>query len=507
MRRIALITLCIALWSVPLLIGEVTLPKIFGSHMVLQREQPMHFWGDGTPGETVTVEFNRSSGTAAVDTLGRWSVYLPAQAAGGPYTLTVRGTNTIALDDILVGDLWFASGQSNMEMPLSGFPGSAVLKDGAKEIREANHPDIRLLVVGRKGSAYPLEDAAAVTPWARCSPDSAKDFSAVAYFFGRSIEEHEKVPVGLIDSTWGGTPAESWTSLGALSADAGLMPVFAARAAMIEREPNAMRADAAALRAKARGLPAPKKDWHPDLVSYEPAALYNAMIAPFTKLPIRGVIWYQGETNSALNRAPLYGKLFPALIQDWRRQWQEGDFPFLFVQLAGFTSTEKEDWPTIREAQRMTLSLRNTGMAVAVDVGAADNVHPPDKQTVGERLALWARSLSYGENVPHSGPLFRQAVPLHNSMQVEFDHADGLNAHGGALRGFEVAGADRIFSEANAMIVSKNTKGETLSVSSPAVASPLYVRYAWRNFPEANLYNKVGLPASPFTSLPTASPR
>jgi sialate O-acetylesterase len=477
------------------LMAEVSLPKILASHMVIQRDKPVHIWGDASPGEKVSVEFHGTSGDTVADDLGRWSIYLAPQLAGGPYTLTVRGTNTLALDDILVGDLWLASGQSNMEMPLAGFPGSAVVKDADKEISDANHPEIRLIRVEKQGSDYPLEDVVAATPWEVCTPESAKSFSAVAYFFGRSVQQHEKVPIGLIDTTWGGTPAATWLSLDALGADASLMPVFAAHAEMADKEGDQRRLDAADKVAASKGLPVPKRGWHPQLISYEPAALYNAMIAPFTKMPIRGVIWYQGETDSGHLRAELYRRLFPALITDWRNQWQEGNFPFLFVQLAGFGSTTEENWPIVREAQRKTLSLSNTGMAVAVDIGVADNVHPPDKQTVGERLSLLARSVSYGENVVSSGPLFRQAVPQAGAMHIWFDHAKGLEARGGTPLGFEIAGADGNFVPATAKI-----DGETIWVNSPSVGEPRYVRYAWKNFPQANLYNQADLPASPFTS-------
>jgi sialate O-acetylesterase len=496
MKRAFTTLLSAVLLSTSLLKAEVSLPSILTSHMVLQREQPLHLWGDGLPGEAVTITFHGATGTATTDELGRWSVFLPAEHAGGPYTLTVRGTNTIELDDILVGDLWFASGQSNMEMPLKGFDARTIVKDGDRAIREADHPNIRLLTVAKSGSPYPLEDVSTHAAWVKCTPETAKDFSAVAYFFGRSIEQHEKVPIGLIDSTWGGTPAEAWTSLDALSSDAGLMPIFAARAAMTDRQAEAIRENVADARAKSKGLPAPQRGWQPVLLSYEPAALYNAMVAPFLPLPIRGVIWYQGETNSAMNRAPFYDKLFPAMITDWRKQWREETMPFLFVQLAAFTSTPKEDWPTVREAQRRTLALRNTGMAVTIDVGQSENVHPPDKETVGERLALLARSISYGEAVASSGPMLREVVPMKGILQVHFDHAEGLVARGGAVQGLEVAGADRAFVPASGTI-----NGETLEVSSPAIAVPVYVRYAWKNFPEANLYNKAGLPASPFTSV------
>ncbi len=221
--------------------------------MVLQRDMPIHIWGDAAPGEQITVDLHGTTNTATTDNLGRWSLYLPAQSAGGPFTLTIHGTNTVQLEDILIGDLWLASGQSNMEMPLSGFPGSAVLKDADKEIAAANYPQIRLLLVEKDTSDYPLEDVKAATGWSLCTPETAKNFSAVAYFFARALQQKENVPIGLIDSTWGGTPAEAWTSLDALGADAALMPVFSARAEKMDREPSEQRADLADKQAQSRG--------------------------------------------------------------------------------------------------------------------------------------------------------------------------------------------------------------------------------------------------------------
>ena len=474
--------------------SEVTLPKVFSSHMVLQREMPIHIWGSAAPGEQVTVDLHGSTNTATTDDLGRWSLFLPAQPAGGPFTLTVHATNTLQLEDILIGDLWMASGQSNMEMPLAGFPGNAVLKDADKEIAAANYPQIRLLLVEKDTSDYPLEDVKAATGWSQCTPETAKNFSAVAYFFARDLQQKEHVPIGLIDSTWGGTPAEAWTSLDALGADSALMPVFAAYAEKTERETTEQRADIVDEQLKAEGKPAiPNRDWHPNPVSWRPAALYNAMIAPFTPLPIRGVIWYQGETNSALNRAPLYSRLFPAMIQDWRTQWRQGNFPFLFVQISAFDSP-KENWGLLRDAQRRTLHLINTGMAVTIDIGSEHNVHPSDKQTVGERLSLLARNVVFGEDIVASGPLFRLAYPDHGVMHVWFDNASGLKAQG-SVQGFEVAAADGNFVPATAKI-----EGDTIIASSPTVPNPRYVRYAWQGFPQANLYNAAGLPASTFTS-------
>jgi sialate O-acetylesterase len=477
--------------------AEVTLPKVFSSHMVLQRDMPIHIWGSGAPGEQVTVDLHGVTNTAITDNLGRWSLRLPAQSAGGPYTLTIHGTNTVQLDDILIGDLWIASGQSNMEMPLAGFPGSAVVKDADKEIAAANYPQIRLLLVEKDISDYPLEDVKTVTGWSLCTPETAKNFSAVAYFFARALQQKEHVPIGLVDTTWGGTPAEAWTSLDALGADAALMPVFSARAEKMDRETTEQRADIADKQAKAEGKPGIHgREWHPNPDSWRPAALYNAMIAPFTPLPIRGVIWYQGEANSVLNRAPLYSRLFPAMIQDWRNKWRQGSFPFLFVQISAFGSSDKEDWGLLRDAQRRTLHLVDTGMAVTIDIGDEHNVHPSDKQTVGERLSLLARNIVFGENLVSSGPLFRLAYPDHGAMHVWFTNAAGLKSQG-PVQGFEVAGADGKFVPATAKI-----EGDTIIATSPTISDPQYVRYAWPNFPPNNLFNGAGLPTSTFTSYP-----
>jgi sialate O-acetylesterase len=327
----------------------------------------------------------------------------------------------------------------------------------------------------------------------------------VAYFFARDLQKQEHVPIGLIDSTWGGTPAAAWVSLDGLSSDASLMPAFQAHAqmtdtyadvpAMVDRE---KREDAAA---KAAHQPLAKHPWHPSPAAWVPAGLFNGMIAPATHFTIKGVIWYQGEADSSDIRAPLYEKLFPALITDWRAKWQQGDFPFLFVQISSFTSTPAETWGIVREAQRRTLRLANTAMAVTLDVGEPDNVHPADKQTVGSRLALAARAVAYDEAVEFSGPLFRQATPEGASMRVWFNHADTLIARGGDLKGFEIAGEDGQFQSAQARIL-----GNTVVVATPGIEHPLYVRYAWANAPSANLFNGAGLPASTFTSQERTPP-
>jgi sialate O-acetylesterase len=491
--------------------AELRLPKLWSDHAVVQRDRPIHVWGWGDVGEQVTATLHNANGgaderaTVTTDSLGHWSVYLaPRPAGGGAYTLTVSngqtGTNTITISDLLMGDVWLASGQSNMEMPLLGFPGSAVLKNGPAEIQAANHAEIRLLHEPKRFSYFPMQDQDAT--WQVCTPETAASFSSVAYFFAREIQHDQKVPIGLVEADWGGTPAESWTSLDTLGSDAALMPVFAERAAEMDEQADVeatkaryVREDAAA---KAVGRTPEQHPWQPPVEPWAAASLYNGMIAPVTPLGIRGVIWYQGEANTGLERAPLYQRLFSAMIGDWRRQFAQGNFPFLFVQISSYESSPEEDWGMVRDAQRRTLSVTNTAMAVTLDVGDANNVHPADKQTVGHRLALAARALSYGEDVHHSGPLFRQATTEGGGMRVYFSSADGkLAVRGGTLQGFELAGADHHFVAATAKI---DPDGSSVTVTSPQVTAPQYVRYAWPNAPDATLMDGAGLPASTFTS-------
>lgn len=478
--------------------SEVTLPKILSSHMVLQRGRPIHLWGWADPGEQVKATLRDTSASTTADKFGNWSLYLPAEKAGGPYTVTIAGTNTIVLSDVLVGDVWFASGQSNMQLPLMGFPGSAVVNNADEEIHNATNPNLRLLLVPTIAKPYLQQDQGAA--WTLCTPETARTFSAAAYFFGRDIAAREHVPVGLIDSSYGGTPISAWISMKALGANASLTPVFAQWAhfsADHEELPRIVAAEKRELAAaKAAGRPAPEFPWHPNYDSWYPSWLYNAMVAPAIKFPIKGVIWYQGASDSRLDYAAMYEREFPALIDDWRSQWQEGSFPFLFVQIANFTSTPQEDWAVVREAQRRTLKVANTAMAVTIDIGNPTNVHPADKQDVGHRLALAARALAYGEQVEYSGPLYRQTTTDGSDLRVWFDHAaSGLVAKGGPLTGFEIAGQDHKFVSAIARI-----DGQSVAVSSPQVEKPEFVRYGWANSPTVNLYNGAGLPASPFTS-------
>lgn len=484
-------------------IAEVKLTSVFTDQMVVQRDKPVHVWGTAEVQEKVAIEFRGNQANTVADALGRWSIYLPPGPAGGPFDLTIQGRNEIVLHDVLVGDIWIASGQSNMTFPMGVNQWSHFgVKNMDAEIAKANCPDLRLFHVEAHHSPFPMKDLIA-HPWTATTPQSVADFSAVAYFFGREIVEKEKVPIGLIEVDVGGSSVETWTSLDALTADAALMPEFAAWSRWVDFE---------AERQLKMTLNRPTHEeqnsqgGHPNIYNaYDdphsglfatPAQFYNAMIAPLTPLPIRGVIWYQGESNVDKSQAPLYGRLFRTMIADWRKRWGQGDFPFLFVQLENFSSSE--DYPMVREAQRRTLSLSNTGMAVTIDVGEASDIHPRDKQDVGHRLALWARVIAYGEVVEDSGPLFRQAVPEGGEMQVWFDHTDsGLAFKDSESMGFEVAGIDGQFAPASARI-----EENTIFVSSPKIQSPVFVRYGWSSNPQCNLYNRAGLPASPFTSEP-----
>jgi sialate O-acetylesterase len=491
--RLAGTTLAVSLSAT----AAVRLPSVLGEHMVVQRGLPVHVWGLAEVGEAVSATFRGESRSATADDLGRWSIYLPPGEAGGPFEMTIQGSNTITLRDVLAGDVWVASGQSNMEFAVRG------VDNASKEMAGAKYPKIRLFHVKNRSAEYPQEDADA-DAWVQCDPETVASFSAVAYFFGRDLNEKTGVPVGLISTSWGGTPVDAWTSLDAIGADASLMPVISEWAKMMDAQPAALlrwerqlkQWEQSVERAKAEGKPEPGRPWAPNQgQSWRPAGLYNAMIAPLTPFPIRGAIWYQGESNTSQERAPLYSHLFQTMIRDWRRAWGAGDFPFYFVQLANFKTGANSHWPELREAQRATLALANTGMAVTIDIGNPDDIHPKNKQDVGARLALWARATLYGENIEYSGPLFRQAARDGSALRVWFDHAGGLTARGGALTGFEIAGADRKFVTANARI-----DGSTVVVSGAPVENPVYVRYGWSDNPACNLYNAAGLPASPFRS-------
>jgi len=361
-----------------------------------------------------------------------------------PAALRVEADNTITVRDVLVGEVWVASGQSNMVFPVQRGDRAA------EEIAAAKYPQIRLFKVALKTAEEPLEDVEG--EWKVCSPETVGDFSAAGYFFARHLHRTLGVPVGVIQSAWGGTPAEAWTSREALKAEPGLRVLLDEWDQVLEDYPAAKIRYEEALRAwqekaktaKAAGRQPPRRPRAPVGPGHQhaPAVLYNAMIAPLTPYAIRGAIWYQGENNASRGQGYLYRRLFQTMILDWRARWAEGGFPFLFVQLANYGRTrEGGQWPLLREAQAMALQLRNTGMAVTIDIGNSTNIHPTNKQDVGKRLALWALGETYGRKLVYSGPLYRQMTREDGKIRLWFDHVGGgLKAEGGTLKGFVIAG-------------------------------------------------------------------
>jgi sialate O-acetylesterase len=633
-------------------LGEIKLPSLIGDHMVLQQGMKAHLWGWASENEKITVTFNRQKVETQAGKDGTWSVYLKPMKAGGPYDLTLSGKNTLVVKDVLVGEVWVGSGQSNMAMCVCD------VRDSAKEIAEAKFPDIRLFSVTCASSLKPCDNVNGT--WQVCTPETVKYFSATAYFFGRQLHKDLNVPVGLINSSVGGTAIESWISLSGILkmndlsiARACKKTAAEVKVAQAEYEKEKIVWDSAAFTKdpgnkgfgqgwaepshstadwKTMTLPQPWEkeddmdidgvvwfrrdveippDWagkdltvkfgpiddcdttylnntqigatgmetpnswsiprkytipgkwvkagrsviavrvfdrwmtggfmgskgdmtlalasgkgkvidlsgpwfykvefgvtpksipSPPVAPYLagspscPGQLYNAMIHPLTSFAIRGVIWYQGESNSLDARA--YQSLLPAMIREWRNQWGQGDFPFLIVQLANFMATffNPSDTPLarLREAQLLTVKrVPNTALAVAIDIGDASDIHPKNKQEVGRRLALAGERITYGKKIPFSGPIYNSMKIKGNKIRLKFDHTDGgLMARGDNLTGFAIAGADKKFVWAQAKI-----EGDKVFVWSDKVSKPVAVRYGWADNPVCNLFNKAGLPASPF---------
>jgi sialate O-acetylesterase len=482
--RLLLLFACIfAFASVAL--ADVKLPALISDGMVLQQGTDVPVWGWADDGETVTVEIQGQKVMATAKD-GKWMLKLKPLKAGGPFTLTIAGKNRIEMKNVLVGEVWICSGQSNMQWSLKQSD------SGEAEIAKANYPMIRLFTVPRAETDKPQSDVKAV--WKECGPESVGAFSAVGYYFGRDLHKARKVPIGLINNAVGGSPAESWTSEEILTGDAEYKQFHAeypARMNQYNQATEKFKANSEA--AKAEGKPAPRPPGRP----WMPSGLYNGMLAPLAPYAIKGAIWYQGESNAT--RAYQYRRLFPTMIRNWRAIWGQGDFPFLFVQLAAFgpnaPTLGESDWAELREAQTTTLrAVPKTGMALAIDYGTYDDIHPRKKEPVGARLALAARSIAYGEKLTFSGPMYDSMKVEDGRISLRFKHTGkGLEARDGELKGFLIAGEDRIWREAKAEI-----NGKRVVVSSPEVLKPVAVRYAWAKFPACNLYNKDGLPASPF---------
>lgn len=626
---------------------DIKVNPLFTDNMVLQQKKDIKIWGKALAGGEVTVLFNDLNKKSSVDNKGNWQVVFPPVDAGGPYNLTIKGKKILEIKNVMVGEVWICSGQSNMEMPL--YSEWSKINDAEEEIAAANYPNLRIITV-KKNSANQPKDNFESEGWKVSSPETIPNFSAVAYFFGRKLQKDLDIPIGLIQTAWGGTVVEAWTSGESLKNNIDFKEIVEIIAldettkeakkimdqkrkegwpGKIEKiikesglfdqnfqnsdyvtdnwksmklptvwEKTGMKVDGIVWFSKTIEIPSSMQGenlilslgkindfditWFngvrvgmgvdvSDLRKYEipkelvkkgknkitvqvldignsgglygpsdemkligdgdsisltgnwkykidpinldvsklpvkphnnsginrPTVLYNAMINPLLNYGIKGAIWYQGESNA--ERAYQYRGLFKTLIKDWRKQWNQGDFPFYFVQLANFMETknnpEDASWAELREAQTMALELPNTGMAVAIDIGDANDIHPTNKQDVGKRLALIALAKDYGKDISFSGPIYKSMKIEENKISIDFTHVDkGLKTtNNEKLKGFEIAGKDKIFVWADARIVDNK-----VIVSSKKIKKPVAVRYAWASNPDSNLYNKADLPASPF---------
>ncbi|MCL4369030.1 MAG: sialate O-acetylesterase [Actinobacteria bacterium] len=507
MRKWILLAVALGLLA-PVSASSTVVPNpLFSDGAVLQRGVRVPIWGTASPGEHVTVSFDGQK-VSTVANGGKWMVHLKPMEAGGPFTLTISGSNTVEIHNVLVGEVWVCSGQSNMEFPL------ALASNGKEAIQSSSDPMLRLFTVPRLVSYYPQtavkrpgdranysvafpQDTKEGGHWDEASPSTTGGFSAVAYFFGRSLRRALGVPVGLIHSSWGGTPAEAWTTRKALEDTPSIRYYIDGLDAAVRAYPQQMKRyheqlDSIA-KGGANGSQAPKAPDNPLASSWAPSGLYNGMIAPLIPYAIKGAIWYQGESNAG--KAYEYRTLLPTMIRSWREEWGEGDFPFLLVQIAPFLKIQSQPmesaWAELRDAQLYTTqTVPKTAMAVITDVGDQNDIHPRQKEPVGQRLALAAEAIAYGRKVEYSGPQYVQG----GRAILSFTHVDGgLVAKDGPLTGFAIAGADRKFVNAQAEI-----QGGRIAAWSPDVARPAAVRFGWADYPVVNLYNKDGLPASLF---------
>lgn len=457
----SIFTVCAFFFFFQLVLADVKPNSIFSNHMVLQKGVPVPVWGSADDGEEITVNFNGQQITTKASN-GKWKLLLqPMEYLKTGTNMTITGKNTVVIEDILVGEVWLCSGQSNMERQLGPRPGQPLIVNWEKERDLANYPMIREFYVPLNYAPEKIDDVNG--KWTVCSPESVPDFSAVGYFFAKNLHAKLKVPVGIILSAFGGTPAEDWTSKEALLANPDLADLVA--------------------------------DYDKLTTGYRPKGkvmngLYNGMIAPLLPFPIKGCAWYQGESNN--NNPEAYQTILTNMIQNWRTDFQNEELPFLIVQIA----PHKDMKPELRESQLVvTHKTPHTALIVTTDCGEENDIHPPFKQPVGARLALAARGLVYGERLVYNGPTYKSFQVSGKEIVLEFDHVGkGLSTQSSApLTGFTIAGKDKHFVPATARI-----KGKTIVVSSPEVSEPTAVRYGWSNAPEVNLFNVEGLPASPF---------
>ncbi|MEX0321496.1 MAG: sialate O-acetylesterase [Puniceicoccaceae bacterium] len=478
------------------LLGDLSLPNIFTDHMVLQRDQQNPVWGKAKPGEKITVQIAGQSHAAKTGKDGKWRVKLDPLPAGGPHVLKVKGSNTVTIKDVLVGEVWFCSGQSNMEWSVN------ISYNAEVEKVSANYPQIRLLTVQKLGTQTPAEDITG--QWEICTPESVGDFSAVGYFFGRRLHNALNVPIGLIDNAWGGSAAEAWIPRETLEKDSRYDDLLQHWDEQVAANPPGSFEKKLEDYQKwvKSGRPDPQQRRPRDILAgqHRPANIYNGMLAPTVGYGMRGVIWYQGETNGG--RSYQYTHLFPLLIQSYRDLWQQGDFPFYYVQLADFQDEVDEPgdstWAELRQAQTMTMDVvPNAGQAVIIDVGEGRDIHPRDKQTVANRLARWALANDYGFDIAYQSPRYKSMEVKGNKVRITLDHVSDGGLWSFDVKeviGFSIAGKDQKFVWAEAKIVSNNE----VEIWSDDVSKPVAVRYGWAQNPRLNLFDRNGLPVTPF---------
>jgi len=448
------------------LFAQIETPSFISDNMVLQQQTEAPIWGEAKPMSTVYINcsWDDVKYVTTANESGKWRIRVTTPKAGGPHTIKI---NDRIIQNILIGEVWLCSGQSNMEWALNSE--NQKTEGGAQEAENANYPNIRLFYAARQYGDIPQDVCHG--NWVECSPSTAATFSATAYYFGKYLHNQLNVPIGLIHTSWGGSSAQAWVKEEVLKSDEDYAIYYEMqRQRELESEPGILPLDT---------------DF--------PSVLYNAMIHPFIPYAIKGAIWYQGESNRG--EAALYEKLFPTMIKNWRDDWQQGDFPFYFVQIAPYNYDDTRVGAMIRDAQRKSLKVKNTGMAVTLDIGNTEDIHPGNKADVGKRLALWALAKDYGKaELVYSGPLYKSFQVEKEKIKVYFEHAgSGLMAKNGELTHFEIAGIDEIFYPASAII-----DGETVVLESDKVKKPVAVRFAFFNTDEPNFFNREGLPASTF---------
>lgn len=479
--KIILLLICNASFA------EVNLPLLFCDNMVVQQNTKVNFWGTAKPNEkiTITVGWHKKIYKTQANDAGNWQIKIKTtNASYTEYTVTIEGENTIVLKKVLLGEIWFSSGQSNMELVMRR------VNNAEKEINEANYPNIRLFNVKKKMADEPQTTIPKGSLWMPCTPESVKEFSAISYYFARKMQQELNVPIGIITANWGGTGAECWTPEEKMKTNPLLKNIYS-RWAKWELDRDKDSLVYAEAKTKGEKIEEPKSLYMTNRPHRRPSVLYNAMVNPLIPYTIKGVIWYQGTSNR--DWATEYLEQMKALISGWRNHWNSGNFPFYFLQLTAYKYSDSNLAAIIRENQLKTLELSNTAMCPTMDIGDLKELHVTNKLPYGLRLANIALANSYHKDIPFCGPLFDEFAVKGNTITIEFDYELGLHFSGDHLNDIYIAGADRKFVKASASI-----KNNSLIVSSPEVLKPIAVRYAWNNTGEANLFNGDNLPASPF---------